>query len=140
LDITLNDDLWELKERLRYERNLKSKKDKSIVTYSTKTHHYPVSVIDNNIIRIEWRSPASIITPGIKKVINLLQRQGITIEPKKHEVNDFTMTNSQDDKKNEENILRLAESGNILAAIKLTRRTYNYNITQAKQFVEGLLE
>ena len=140
LDIVLADDLSELKERLKYERNLKAKKVKSVVTYRTKTHHYPVSVIDNNIIRIEWKSPASIITPGIKKVIDLLQRQGITIEPKKHEVNDFTKINSKDDKQNEEKILQLAQNGNILAATKLARRVYNYNTTQAKEFVEGLLE
>ncbi len=32
--------------------------------------------------------------------------------------------------------MQLVERGNFFAAIKLVRRTYNYNLTEAKEFVE----
>lgn len=80
------------------------------------------------------------IVPGIKKALAVLNRQGVTIESPKKEVIDLTERGRNNLKSNEDKILYLAERGNLLAATKLARRTYNFSLSEAKQFVEDLLE
>lgn len=76
---------------------------------------------------------------GVKKVVSLLSRQGIAVGEKRREVIDLTLRKGDTDKI-EDKIVQLIERGNMIAAVKLVRRTYNYNLTEAKEFVEGLLE
>ena len=91
-------------------------------------------------IRIEWRSPRDIVVPGIKKALAALGQQGATIESPIREAIDLTARGRANLKSAEDKILYSAERGNLLAAIKLARRTYNFNLAEAKQFVEDLLE
>jgi len=140
LDLNISEqDLTPLKEQLKYERSLKMPLTGKFVKSSGKSRHYPVSVVDNRTIRIEWRSPWDIVIPSIKKAINKLRRQGISIEALQKEVIDLTRDRA-DQKRMEDNILHLAERGNLLAATKLARRTYGFGLTEAKDFVEDLLE
>src|ERR671914_503566 len=66
LDVRLKPevDLSELQERLRRERQLRSG--------GTAWRHYPVSVLDDRTIRIEWRSKRTRIVPGIDQALQLL--------------------------------------------------------------------
>lgn len=138
LDIHLSSvDLAPLKERLKYERTTKAQKTGKYT--SSKARHYPVSVVGKDTIRIEWRSPSDIVVPGIKKALAVLERQGITIESPEKETIDLTEQGRNDLKKAEDKILYLAERGNFIAATKLARRTYDLSLTEAKQFVEDLI-
>ncbi len=140
LDLFVRDqDPQPLKERLRYERNVKVTKDRIICKTSSKAVHYPVSVVEDKIIRIQWRCPSSWVVPGIKRVIDVLARQHVNIRPTQRQVHDYTKTHSADSKESEARILELAEKGKVFAATRLARKVFNYNTTEAKQFVEGLL-
>jgi hypothetical protein len=131
-------DLAPLKERVKYERTLKAQKIGKHV--SLKVRHYPVSVMGEDTIRIEWPSPLIYFAPGIKKALAALDRQGIRLESPKKEKIDLTRKGRSDLKSAEDKILYLAERGNFPAAVKLARRTYRLSLTEAKQFVEGLME
>ena len=91
------------------------------------------------MLRIEWRSPSDIVTPGIKKALVKLKEEGIRIETLQKEVIDLTCDRTNP-KRMEDNILHLAERGNLLAATKLARQAYGLSLTEAKVFVEDLIQ
>jgi hypothetical protein len=128
-----------LQERLKYERTVKVQTGTRIKS-SSKARHYPVSVIDSDTIRIEWRSPQDVVVPGAKKALAVLSRFHVSIEAINREVIDLTEDCAAAQKSTEDKILLLAERGNLMAATKLARRVYKLNLTEAKQFVEELLE
>jgi hypothetical protein len=132
--------LQPLRKRLKYERSIKTYKNSGIYKYGTKSHHYPVSVPEDKIIRIQWRGPGSYITPGVKKAADLLARQHIIIRPVQRQFCDFTKRAVQEGAKADDKILELAEKGKIFAAIRLAKQVYDYDTTQARQFVESLLK
>ncbi|MFH1719466.1 MAG: hypothetical protein ABIF19_19105 [Planctomycetota bacterium] len=132
--------LQPLKERLKYEHTAMVTRDRVICKVSSKAQHYPVSVPDERTIRILWRSPASHVVPGVRQLADLLARQRVTIRPKERQVCDYTKTASTDGKECEAQILELAERGKIIPAVRLAARLYGYNTTDAKEFVDGLLQ
>jgi hypothetical protein len=141
LDLTTTcDNLHQLKERLKYERTLKPFRKVGICTVSSRTEHWPVTVEGDNTIRIEWRSPHSFVLPSVKKAIDLLERQNVRIQALEKEVKDYTQKDSLDPKEIDGKILELAEKGKIIAATRLAKKAYNYQTTEAKKFVESLLE
>jgi len=141
LDLFVNsDNLQQLKERLKYERTTKVTTQTKIGKRSSKIHHYPVSIVDNKIIRILWKSPSSHVKPGIDKAANLLERLRVTIKPTQSQVNNYTKGAVQEGAKAEEKILELAEQGKTIAATRLAQRVYNYDMAQAKKFVDSLLQ
>lgn len=141
LDLFIKEvNLQPLRERFKYERSIKTYKNSGVYKHGTKSLHYPVSVAEDKIIRIQWRSPATHITPGIKKAADLLARQHITIRPVQRQFRDFTKSIVQEGAKPDDKTLELAERGRILAAIQLTKQVYGYDTTQARQFVESLLQ
>lgn len=140
LDLSIAEqNLIPLREQIRYERNLKLPPTGKFIKSSGKSQHYPVSVVENRVVRIEWRSPYDIVTPGVKKALVKLREQGIKIEALKKEVIDLTRDRA-DQNCMEDNILHLAERGNLLAATKLARRTLGMSLTEAKVFVEDLIQ
>lgn len=140
LDLSIiENDLGPLSKQIKYERNLKMQPTGKFIKYRNKSKHYPVSVIDNRVVRIEWRSLRDAVTPGIKKALVKLSEEGIRIETLQKEVID--LTRGKDNKKQmEDNILYLAERGNTLAAVKLARKVYGLNLAEAKVFVEDLIK
>lgn len=133
-------DLQPVKEKLKYERNVKVTKDRIICKTSTKAVHYPVSVVEDRIIRIQWRCPSSHVAPGIRRVIDALARQRVNIRPRDKQVKDYTKAGEAAGKDSEARILELAEKGKIIAATRLAGRVFNCNTTEARQFVESLLQ
>lgn len=139
LDLTVAEqDISLLQDQIKYERNLKPPLTGKFIKSRSKSHHYPVSVIDNRTIRIEWRSPADWITPKITIAVQLLGDLGIKIDSPKNEIVDMTKSGA-DPKRMEDNILRMAERGKVIAATALARRTYGLSLTEAKLFVEELV-
>jgi hypothetical protein len=133
-------DLQPLRESLKYERTAKVTKDRIICKTSTKAVHYPVSVPDDRTIRIQWRCPSSHIVPGVRKVVDVLVRQRVNVRAMERQVKDYTKAGLAKGKESEAKILELAEKGKTIAATRLASKVYNYNTTEAKQFVEGLLQ
>lgn len=132
-------DLSPLQDRLKYERTVQIETGTKVKTRS-RARHYPVSVVDSQLIRIEWRSPHDVVVPGAKKALAALSRCGIAVDSLHREVIDLTEDRSETKKSTEDKILHLAERGNLMAATKLARRAYKLSLTDAKQFVEELQE
>lgn len=132
LEISLvSSDLRELKKMLNYELNVKTKR--------TKHHDYHVSVYNENKIRIEWKSAKTTLTPRIKRALKMFSKQSVKVEFGEYEKKDYKKTLNIDKEEMETRILDLAQKGNKIDAIKLIRKTYNYDITEAKLFMESLL-
>ncbi len=140
LDLNLGQqDLSDLKEILKQERNMKAPLTGRFVKSGTKYHHYPVSVVGDHTIRIELRSPRDRIQPHYTKAFALLSERGIKIHPLSKEIHDMTLTAS-DKTQVEDRILFLAQRGNVMAATKLARQAFGMNLTDAKNFVEELIQ
>ncbi len=118
----------ELKERIRIEK-IKHPRGGGRITGVNK--HYPVRMIEPNILRVEWNG----LRPRIGQLLNLLQ-QKITIEPEIKIKSDYTSSRSSINL--DDQILDLVERGSKLEAIKLVRIKYGYSLTEAKGFVEKL--
>src|SRR3989338_2877372 len=131
LEIILNPaDTRELKERLKYEVNVKAK---------TKHHHYPVSLANDDGITIEWKSAKTRITPGIKRTLELFAMHRVKVASKVKETKDYRETAAVIKEEMEARILDLVQKGNIIEATALAKRAYNLNVAEAKSFVEELL-
>ncbi len=72
LEIKLHgDDTSELSERLGDERQRTAP---GVMGWKTKVLHYPVRVLPDAIVQLEWRSPGTSIRPGIDRVLEILGR------------------------------------------------------------------
>jgi len=141
LDLSVKtENLQPLQERLKFERTTKVSKDLGGCKYSSKAQHYPVSVPADKIIRIQWRRPSSHIVPNIRKAVDLLERQRVVIRPVQRETCDYTAGSVRNEAKPDDKILELAEKGNIIAATRLAQQVYDYDTTQAREFVNSLLQ
>ncbi len=96
-------------------------------------HHYPVRLIDPEILRIEWNG----IRPGIKEALSLLQgKTTIESEGSSAKVNWRDLEGQDLD----DWILDLAARGKTMQAISLVQQKYGYSTTESKGFVEELLQ
>ena len=140
LDLSIvEQDLKPLKEQIKYERNQKAPQKGKFIKHRSRSRHYPVSVVDNKVVRIEWRSHTEFVTPGVKKALAKLSEEGIRIEGLQKEVID--LTHGKDDQKlMEDNILYLVERGNVLTATQMARKAYGLSLAEAKEFVEDLIK
>ena len=127
----MRQDLSPLKQQITYEHNVKMQ--------SVNSAHYPVSIAGEHIVRLEWRSHHDYVTPGLKKALAALSAEGIKIESLHKETIDLTITPT-DKNVMETKILRLAERGEKIAAIRLTRKVYGLSLSEAKNFVQELTQ
>lgn len=135
LDLKLGSpDTTRLDEHLKRERAKKAPK----VGIARTTHrHYPVRLLPEGIIRLDWRGPSSRIVPGIDDALKVL-RFSLPIERE-------TLVKPQrkpttDDKEIERRILDFAERGDIIDAVVLAKQRYGYDTTEARAFVDTLLK
>lgn len=128
--ITTIEDLQELKNLLKYEHNINIKGKSNYL-------HYPVSVVDDKIIRIEWKSRNSKIAPDISSAVAILSRQ-VNKETDIYKKEDFTNPEVLHRKDLEDKILELCREGNTITAVKIVMTAYNWNTTKAKEFVDKL--
>lgn len=99
----------------------------------TRHNHAPVRLIEDNVLRLDWSS----IKPSIHKTLEVLTR----FAPRKpdHEfTNDMTI-DPVSRAEAEARILELAQSGDKFTAVKLARKHYGYSLTEARNFVDGLV-
>lgn len=135
LDLKLtSQDTMDLEEHLKRERTQKAPK---VGITRTKHQHYPVRLLPEGIVRLDWRGPSSRIVPGIDEALRVLrfslpiEREAVLKPQRKHGTGRNEM---------ETRILEFAERGDIIDAVVLTKQLYGYDTTEAKAFVEDLLK
>ncbi len=121
-------DIDNIKQRLRYEKSIKHLNKRSSVKY----HDYPVSLVNDNMLRIRWNG----IKPNIKKTLAYLTNF-ITIEADNKIESDSS--GKLTGKKLDDMILDRISKGDKIDAINLVQRHYNYSTTEAKLFVDELM-
>ena len=130
LDVKLSGgDLDALGDSLRTERAREAPK----VGFSrTKHHHYPVRLVEDDILRIQWGG----VSPRIKKALKILGKR-LPVEP------DWKIRNAAweelEGKELEDRILDLLERGDEIGALALVKTKYGYSTTEAKNFVDEML-
>lgn len=131
LEITLKtSEVKELKERLNYERDVRTK----TLTY----HHYPVNLHNDNKIRVEWKSAKTRVTPGIYQALEIFSDHQIKVKPKESDNKDYQQIVGITKEETEERILDLVQKGDKTGAIILVKKFYNFNTTDAVEFVRSL--
>ena len=124
----------ELRDALVYEHKAVSR-SKGPFKATSKVHHYPLGINGDNILRIDFGS----VIPSATKALELLERYNVAITETKKEKVDYTISYT-DRKKMEEQIIDLAQRGKIIPAVKVARRAYGMSTTDAKKFVDELLD
>jgi hypothetical protein len=131
LDVRLEPgvDLCELKERLRRERQLRSGR--------TAWRHYPVCVLDDRTIRIEWRSKRTRIVPGIDRALQLLGGAA----HQAHCPREYVELGGAGRKVESMHQVRmLAGQGRIFEATLLAKRAFGWSTAEARERIEELAE
>ena len=100
------------------------------------TTSIPVSLTGDGIVRVAWQSQNLVLAPSLKRTLRLLGNE-IPVQPKVTELNDFTKSDA-DQAKMEQQIVDCVAQGQILQATKLARQRYGYSLTEARQFVAEL--
>lgn len=135
LDVKLSrSETSDLEEHLRRERTREAPK---VGISRTKFRHYPVRLLPEGIVRLDWRGPSSSIIPRIDDALKVL-RFSLPIE--REVFTDRRGGKVPDEKAMETRILELAERGKIIDATALVRSHYGYDTKMAKEFVEELLK
>lgn len=120
----------ELPEALLAERNTKGSPD---CRTSSRSLDYPVQVKGENTLRIRVNG----LRPRWKTALREFEKNGVSIAPEKREAEDYTEL-LEDKRQMEDQLIVLVEQGKTLAAVKLARRRYGMNLTQANKFIDEL--
>ncbi len=134
LDVRLKPgvDLSELQERLRRERQLRSG--------GTAWRHYPVSVLDDRTIRIEWRSKRTRIVPGIDRALQLLGGAALEESGAQEYVELGGAGRRLESTDAMRQVRALAQQGRIVEATLLAKRAFGWSTAEARQRIEQLAE
>jgi hypothetical protein len=134
LDVQLKPgaDLSELQERLRRERQLRSGR--------TAWRHYPVSVLDDRTIRIEWRSKRTRIVPGIDRALQLLGGAAHQAHGPREYVELGGGGRALESTQAMHQVRMLAEQGRIVEATLLAKRAFGWSTAEARERIEQLAE
>jgi hypothetical protein len=123
-------DVSELREQLQRERELRSR--------GAAWRHYPVTVVDERTIRIEWRSKHARITPPIERVQQLLAASTRADEHGTERVDLGGVQRRRGGTDAARQVRALAEQGRIMEATLLAERTFGWSTTEARRFVEQI--
>ena len=134
VELMLRDDAPELERALAAERNAKAPKEpRWYGSSSMRYRHHPVSMPSPRLIQLAWE-----VVPGAAELLQMLAAH-VDVESIKVET-DYSRLAGLDRAEQERRLRELAESGQTLAAIKLARSIYGYDMTEAKRFVDGLVQ
>jgi hypothetical protein len=98
----------------------------------TKYQHYPVTLPAPQRVEIEWR-----VTPSAESFLEAL-RDRVTVEATEDRATSYLRLETLSRAEQETKLLELAATGQTMAAIKLARLLYGYDLVEAKEFVAGL--
>lgn len=100
---------------------------------SYRYQHFPVRLVSPTFLRVEWGA-----VPRIQTLLDALTRHTL-VHGGGEESKTFANLDQLSKQEQETRLLELAESGDMIGAIAIARRLYSYDLTTAKQFVEGLM-
>jgi len=100
---------------------------------SSRYHHFPVRLVSRTLLRVEWG-----VVPGIQIILDALTRHTL-VQSAAEATKNYANLNQLSRQEQETRLVELAESGDMIGAIAIARRLYSYDLTAAKQFVEGLM-
>jgi hypothetical protein len=98
----------------------------------TRYRHTPVRMSSANTLELDWT-----VVPKATALVALLSSHGVPTETA-DATTDYAHLETQPREEQERRLLDLVEKGNTIAAIQIARRLYGYDLTRAKQFVDGL--
>jgi len=99
---------------------------------STRYRHAPVRMSSANALELDWA-----VVPRASALVALLSGHGVPTETA-DATTDYAHLERLTRDEQEKRLLELVEKGNTIAAIQIARRLYGYDLTRAKQFVDGL--
>jgi hypothetical protein len=106
--------------------------------YKTIYRDYPVEVLPGGIVRLQWTMSARYsIRPSLTKAIEYLGRH-VKIAAADSTKVDLTHPGNMSPDEADANILKLAKSGDVTGAVRLTRQLYGSTLSEAVAFVEKL--
>ena len=94
-----------------------------------------VTLKDKNTIRIAWRDSQTMLSPSIKKFIDMLP---MTVSRLKDESAEWDTSLKLTDEEFINRVKTICEGGDKIGAIKLLRSRYNMGLKEAKDYVERL--
>lgn len=106
--------------------------DGKITGVTTRYRHLPLRLASAEKLQIEWA-----VVPKAQTLLDALTRHTL-VRPAEESKKDFVNLEGLSQKEQESRLLELAESGDKIGAIAMARRLYGYDLSQAKDFVEGL--
>jgi hypothetical protein len=118
----VNTDTSDLEAHLSAETNLRP--DGIMVTLD-----YPVQVLPGGIVDIRWNGG---VRPSVHKAVAILGQRVKILEKESRKV-DLTYHRNAKPEDERATILKLAKSGDEMAAVKLAREAYGYSLTEATQ-------
>ncbi len=134
LEIEAYDDvLAEVEQRLETERSLYG--PTAIKGMTSKAKGSAISVRHGSILRVDWKTKRSRLTPNIQDAMAYLSKDYVVGQGQQSSQAPIR-TLSQDGR--EARLLDLVEQGNVTDAIILARDIYGFNLTEAKAFLDDL--
>ncbi len=101
--------------------------------------HYPVSVVGERVIRIEWRTPRLSVVPPVREAVELLEHRAPVQQEARGRVELGGVGRSLDPEVAHRQVRELAEQGHLMEATLLARRAFGWSTTEARTYIEGLL-
>jgi hypothetical protein len=131
LEVELASETKELSDALTRE-HARALDGKNLGKISGRYHHLPVRLAAPDRLHIEWN-----VVPNAQTFLDALARHTL-VRPTQETKKDFVHLEVLSRAEQESRLLELVQSGDKIGAIAMARRLYNYDLTQAKDFVEGL--
>jgi hypothetical protein len=106
-----------------------------LVTSRRRNSHVPVSLPDEQTLRLAWRSRFDFITPSLKSVLRELAGHCTIDEAATKDLSDDNLLTGEEV---DRLILQSVETGDRFGAMKLLQTKRGYSLTEAKKFVDEL--
>jgi hypothetical protein len=132
LDIVLDPatDLSGLEHQLSTERRLRSR--------GTAWRHYPVTIVQDKTLRLEWRGKHARILQPVDEAIRTLATFAGPLPLQRERVDLGTMAGAPANEHPERVVRELAEQGRINEATLLAARSFGIGVAEARQYVERI--
>ena len=131
VELELASDSKKLADALTGER-ARAVDGKNLGRISSRYNHLPVRLAAPDRLQIEWG-----VVPNAQTFLDALTRHTL-VRPTETTSQDFVNLEELGREEQESRLLALTASGDKIAAITMARRLYAYDLTQAKEFIEGL--
>jgi len=98
----------------------------------TRYRHTPVRMSSANTLELDWT-----VVPRAPSLVALLSSHGVSTGTA-DATTDYAHLEALGRDEQEKRLLDLVEKGNTIAAVQIARQLYGYDLTRAKDFVDGL--